>query len=227
MDPLPRATWLHGNAVTHAVMTMDLVVITDLATTMALVTTMVPATKVAPLLGLPKAKARVVIMVTDLKADILPLALRRVLLLGNNRLLLVDNLLTEDMEDTVDTRLILLAWDLLVLPLLVWARHLPRLACLPCILELLAALPLLPLPATHHLHLLRATCLPHPHPHSEEWVYLRSICVKLLDSALRKWFTGRCKDLIDTRINLNSPRFLANSCYKEKAINSSLLGHVE
>lgn len=179
VDRRPRVMWLHGNnaanlalvTTTDPAITMDPVIIMDLVTTMDL------ATRVVLPLGLRRTNTKVnpktATTLTDLKVVMLLLVLPRVLLLGNNRPLLAGSSLPMVVvtADTVDMRLILLAWELLVLPLLVWARLLPLLVCLQCTLELLAVLPLRPRLAMPRLPRLQATCLPHPHLHSDDLAF--------------------------------------------------------
>lgn len=170
--------WLHGNSAetlalvttTDPAITMDPATITDLVTTMDL------ATRVVLPLGLrrpnPKVHPKPATTLTDLKVVMLLLVLLRVLLLGSNRPLLADSSLpmVVVMVDT-DMRLILLAWELLVLPPLVWAHLLPLLVWLQCTPEVLAVLLLRPRLAMLRLHHLQATCLPHPHPHSDDLAF--------------------------------------------------------
>jgi hypothetical protein len=162
--------WLHGNNAANLalVTTTDPVITMDPATIMDLVTTMDLATRVVLPLGLRRTNTKTAITVTDLKAVMLLLVLRRVLLLGSNRPLLVDSSLPMvDTVHTADMRLTLLAWELLVLPLLVWARLLPLLVWLQCT-PALAVLPLRPRLAMPLLRRLQATCLPHPRLPSDD-----------------------------------------------------------
>lgn len=175
-DHHPKVMWLHGNnaASLALVMTTDLATTMDPVITMDLVTIMDLATKVVLPLGLHRTNTKVhpkpVTTLTDLKVVMLLLVLPQVLLLGSNRPLLADSSLpmVVDTVDTVDMRLTLLAWALLVLLLLVWARLLPLLVWLQCTLEVLAALPLRPPLAMPRLHRLQATCLPRPHLPSDD-----------------------------------------------------------
>lgn len=177
-DHQPKVMWLHGNNAANLALVMitDPVTIMDPVITMDLVTIMDLATRVVLPLGLRRTNTKVnpkpVTTITDLKVVMLLLVLPQVLLLGSNRPLLADSSLpmVVDTVDTVDMRLTLLAWALLVLPLLVWARLplLPLLVWLQCTLELLAALLLRPPLAMPRLRRLQATCLPHPHLPSDD-----------------------------------------------------------
>lgn len=194
VDHHPKVMWLHGNnaanlalvMTTDPATTMDPVITTDLVTIMDL------ATKVVLPLGLHRTNTKVnpkpATTLTDLKVVMLLLVLPQVLLLGSNRPLLADSSLpmVVDTVDTVDMRLTLLAWALLVLPLLVWARLLPLLVWLQCTLEVLAALPLRPPLAMPRLHRLQATCLPHPHLPSDDLTSQRKSNIDLNRFSMRE-----------------------------------------